>query len=79
MIGSYGIISRRPIVPFVVFVDAKTGKQRCISALHVQTFVPDPSSAETCGTIVTFTNGDAVRVEDDFNRVFTILTGFADG
>ena len=61
-------------VPLVVFQDAKTGRQRCINGLHVQTFVPSPFEKQ--GTIITFASGDTVAVADDFDHVVEVLSGF---
>jgi hypothetical protein len=74
-----GITTRRPVVPFVVFQDAETDSSRCINPLHVQTFIASPFPHTKGGTIITFENGDSVTVADDFQHVFDLLTGFADG
>jgi hypothetical protein len=73
-----GITTRRPIVPFVVFQDAETSASRCINPLHVQTFIASPFHTKG-GTVITFGNGDSVTVADDFQHVFDLLTGYADG
>ncbi len=61
-------------VPLVVVQDAKTGRQRCINGLHVQTFVPSPFDKQ--GTIITFASGDTVTVTDEFDELFELLSGF---
>ena len=61
-------------VPLVVVQDAKTGRQRCINGLHVQTFVPSPFDKQ--GTIITFASGDTVTVMDEFDELLELLSGF---
>jgi hypothetical protein len=68
-------------VPLVVVQDAKTGRQRCINGLHVQTFVPSPfdehgKQGKQRGTIITFASGDTVTVTDEFDELFELLSGF---
>jgi hypothetical protein len=60
---------RQPALPFHVFTDAK-GDTRCINALHVQTFIPNPfGDRGDRGTLITFANGDTVTVTDDFDSI----------
>jgi len=66
-------------VPLVVFQDAETGESRCVSGLHVQTFVRSPFPHTKGGTIITFDSGDTVTVADSFDEVFRILSGIVDG
>ena len=65
-------------VPLVVVQDAKTGRQRCINGLHVQTFVPSPfeGQGKQRGTIITFASGDTVTVMDEFDELLELLSGF---
>ena len=64
-------------IPIVVFRDVETRDSRCVNGLHVQTFVR--SRFHKGGTLITFANGDTVTVEEDFDAVFRILSGPADG
>jgi hypothetical protein len=73
-----GITERRPRVPLAVFQDRETSVSRAVNALHVQTFIPNPLGRRE-GTLITFASGDAITVTDDFEDVFAILSGFADG
>ncbi len=67
--------SRYHGVPIAVFTDAKTGAPRCLNALHIQTFIPNPF-ADRAGTLITFASGDSVTVTDDFHTVVnTFMSG----
>jgi hypothetical protein len=76
-IAKSGITPRRQTVPFVVFRDATAGASRSVNPLHVQTFIASPFKKGE--TIITFANGDAVTIAEDFEFVFKLLTGFVDG
>jgi hypothetical protein len=68
---------RRAAVPLFVFDDATNDVPRCINALHVQTFIPNPYGP---GTLITFASGDSVTVEEEFQTVAkTLFDDEADG
>ena len=69
--------TRFPLVPFFVFTDAKEGVSRCVNALQVQTFIPNPSGE---GTLLTFASGDTVTLTEGFDAVaHTLIDNRADG
>lgn len=53
-------------VPVLVLREARSGESRCVNALHVQTFVPNPFGD---GTYITFASGDFITVEESFDAV----------
>jgi hypothetical protein len=55
---------RRERLPVFVLRDAEVRANRCVNALHVQTFIPNPFG-KCEGTLITFASGDTITVDHD--------------
>ncbi len=65
---------RKSRLPVFVVRDADERTSRCVNGLHIQTFVPNPVGDRN-GTLITFANGDAVTVENDFDEIVDLMMG----
>lgn len=58
----------RHAVPVVLLHDASTGQRVCVSAMWITTF-----GEMDRGTVVKFTSGDTLLVEEDFDTVANLF------
>ena len=66
------MLRRGPVLPIFVVWDTDARTNRCVNALYIQTFIPNPYGDRN-GTLITFVNGDYVTVENDFDEVIKLM------
>ncbi|HEX6096386.1 MAG TPA: hypothetical protein VF432_08695 [Thermoanaerobaculia bacterium] len=65
---------RGPRLPVFVLRDVEARDHRCVNALHIQTFIPNPYGSQE-GTLITFANGDTITVENGFDEIVDLMMG----